>query len=195
MIAQSFDLDMASRDLAAVRQKLFELDERVKAEVKRLLRDPELRRILSYPNATVNGDHYVLPVAANYRHKVPGVVHRVSGTGETIFIEPASIANLSAERVTLKAEEDREVKRILRRLSTEVGRVAKPLSYALDVVARLDFITARAKFSRDYDMTAPELNTEGRLWLRAARHPVLEHLFRSAPASATAAAHRTEAPR
>jgi DNA mismatch repair protein MutS2 len=64
-------LDMASRDLAAVRQKLYELDEKVKAEIRRLLRDPELRRILSYPNATVHGDHYVLPVSVNHRHKVP----------------------------------------------------------------------------------------------------------------------------
>ncbi len=172
-------LDMASRELAAVRQRLFELDEKVKSEVKRLLRDPELRRILSYPNATVNGDHYVLPVAVNHRHKIQGIVHRVSGTGETVFIEPASIANLSAERVTLKAEEDREVKRILRRLSGEVGRVSRPLTYALDVIARLDLITAKAKFGRDYQMTAPDLNAEGRLWLRSARHPLLEHLFRT----------------
>lgn len=171
-------LDMASRDLATVRQKLFDLDEKVKAEIKRLLRDPKLRDILSYPNATVSGDHYVLPVAANHRHKVAGVVHRVSNTGETVFIEPASIARLSAERVTLKADEDREVKRVLRRLSTEVGRVAKPLCYALDVIAKLDLITARAKFSRDFHMWAPDVNTEGRLWLRNARHPLLEHLFR-----------------
>ncbi len=172
-------LDIASRELAAVRQKLFELDERVKGEIKRLLRDPELRKILSYPNATVNGDHYVLPVSVNHRHKVPGVVHRVSSTGGTVFIEPASIANLSAERVTLKGEEDREIKRILRRLSTEVGRVAKPLIYALDVIARLDFITAKARHSREFAMSAPEINGEGRLWLRAARHPILEHIFRT----------------
>ena len=174
-------LDMASRELAAVRQRLFELDEKVKAEVRRLLRDPELRKILSYPNATVNGDHYVLPVAVNHRHKIHGVVHRVSGTGETVFIEPAAISNLSAERVTLKAEEDREVKRVLRRLSTEVGRVAKPLAYAIEVIAQLDLITAKAKFAREYHMVAPDLNDEGRLWLRAARHPLLEHLFRNDP--------------
>ena len=172
-------LDMASRDLAAVRQKLFEIDEKVKSEIKRLLRDPKLREILSYPNATVSGDHHVLPVATNHRHKVPGVVHRISGTGETIFIEPASIANLSAERVTLKADEDREVKRVLRRLSGEVGRVAKPLSYALDMIAKLDLVTAKARFSRDFNMWAPDLNAEGRLWLRQARHPVLENLFRN----------------
>ena len=171
-------LDIASRELAAVRQKLFELDEKVKSEIKRLLRDPELRKILSYPNATMNGDHYVLPVSVNHRHKVPGTVHRVSSTGETAFIEPASIANLSADRIHLKGEEDREVKRILRRLSAEVGRVAKPLIYALDIIARLDFITAKARHSREFAMTAAEVNGEGRLWLRAARHPILEHIFR-----------------
>ena len=171
-------LDMASRDLAAVRQKLFDLDEKVKSEIKRLLRDPKLREILSYPNATVSGDHYVLPVSVNHRHKVPGVVHRVSGTGETVFVEPTSVANLSAERVTLKADEDREVKRVLRRLSSEVGRVAKPLAYALDVIAKLDLITAKARYSRAFDMYPPDLNTDGRLWLRQARHPILENLFR-----------------
>ncbi len=172
-------LDMASRDLAAVRQKLYELDEKVKAEVRRLLRDPELRKALSYPNATVHGDHYVLPVSVNYRHKVPGVVHRVSGTGETLFVEPASIANLSAERVQLKADEDREVKRVLRRLSAEVGRVSKPLVYALDVLAKLDLICAKARFARDFDMYPPDVNDEGRLWLRQARHPLLTAMFRN----------------
>lgn len=172
-------LDMASRDLAAVRQKLYELDEKVKAEVRRLLRDPELRKALSYPNATVHGDHYVLPVSVNYRHKVPGVVHRVSGTGETLFVEPASIANLSAERVQLKADEDREVKRVLRRLSGEVGRVSKPLVFALDVLAKLDLICAKARFARDFDMYPPDVNDEGRLWLRQARHPLLMAMFRN----------------
>ncbi|MFO0938238.1 MAG: hypothetical protein U0798_17165 [Gemmataceae bacterium] len=96
----------------------------------------------------MHGDHYALPVAVNHRHKIAGVVHRVSGTGETVFVEPASIANLSAERVSLKAEEDREIRKILRRLSGEVGRIAKPLAYSLDVIAKLDLITARAKFGR-----------------------------------------------
>lgn len=180
--ARGHVLDMASRDLAAVRQKLYDLDEKVKTEIRRLLRDPELRKVLSYPNATVHGDHYVLPVSVNYRHKVPGVVHRVSNTGETLFVEPASVAGLSADRVQLKADEDREVKRVLRRLSTEVGRVSKPLVYALDVIAKLDLICAKARYARDFDMYPPDVNDEGRLWLRQARHPLLESLFRSEPA-------------
>jgi DNA mismatch repair protein MutS2 len=171
-------LDMASRELAQVRQKLGDVEERVQNHIRRLLRDPELRKILRYPNATVSGDHYVLPVAVNHRHKLQGVVHRTSSSGETLFIEPAGLASLSAERAVLKGEEEREIRRVLRRLSGEVARVAKPLSFAIDILAHLDLITAKARFSRDYDMYAPEINTEGQLWLRQARHPLLLHLFR-----------------
>jgi DNA mismatch repair protein MutS2 len=171
-------LDMASPELAKVRQKLTDVDDRVQAQIRRLLRDPALRNILRYPNATVSGDHYVLPVNVNHRHKLPGVVHRTSSTGETVFIEPAAVANLSSERAVLKGEEDREVGRILRRLSGEVGRISKSLVFAIDILARLDLITAKARFSRDYSMFAPDVNTEGRLWLRQARHPLLLNIFR-----------------
>ncbi len=171
-------LDMASRELAQIRQKLGDVEERVQNQIRRLLRDPELRKILRYPNATVSGDHYVLPVAVNHRHKLQGVVHRTSSTGETLFIEPAGIASLSAERAVLKGEEDREIRRILRRLSSEVARVARPLTFAIDTLARLDLITSKARFSRDFNMYAPEINTQGQLWLRQARHPLLLHLFR-----------------
>jgi DNA mismatch repair protein MutS2 len=172
-------LDMAGRELAQVRQQLAEVDERVQNQIKRLLRDPELRKILRYPNATVSGDHYVLPVAVNHRHKLQGVVHRTSSTGETVFIEPAGVASLSAERAVLKAAEEREIHRVLRRLSGEVGRVARPLGQAIDIMAQLDLITAKARFSRDYNMYQPDINTDGRLWLRQARHPLLEYLFRA----------------
>jgi DNA mismatch repair protein MutS2 len=171
-------VDSASPELAEIRQKLVALEDRVQNEVKKLLRDPQLRAILRYPNATVNGDHYVLPVAANHRQKVQGVVHRTSSTGETVFIEPSSVATLSAERTVLKAEEDREVRRILRKLSADVGRWARHIDAAVGVIAEVDLVTAKANFSRDYDMFAPDVNAEGKLWLRSARHPLLEHLFR-----------------
>jgi DNA mismatch repair protein MutS2 len=171
-------LDIASPELADVRLRIAAVDEKVQNRIKHLLRDPKLREVLRYPNATVSGDHYVFPVAVNHRHRVTGVVHRTSATGETIFIEPAEIAGLSAERVVLKGEETREINKVLRRLSAEVGRVAKPLSYAIEAIARLDYVTAKAKMSRDFGMSSPDLNTEGKLWLRVARHPLLEHLVR-----------------
>jgi DNA mismatch repair protein MutS2 len=176
-------LDMASPELAKVRRQLADVEERVQNQIKRLIRDPELRKMLRYPNATVSGDHYVLPVAVNYRHKIQGVIHRTSSTGETLFIEPAGVASLSAERAVLKGDEEREIRRVLRKLSADVGRIAKPLGYAIDILAKLDYISARARFSRDFKMSPPDINTEGRLWLRLARHPLLEHFFRVAEPS------------
>jgi DNA mismatch repair protein MutS2 len=183
-------LDMASPELAQIRQKLADVDDRVQAQIRRLLRDPKLREILRYPNATVSGDHYVLPVAANHRQKIQGVVHRTSATGETVFIEPAGVANLSSERAVLKGDEDREMRRILRRLSGDVGRIARPLVFAIDILARLDLVTAKARFSRDFDMYAPDVNTDGRLWLRQARHPLLVHLFRGVSGQESAVGSR-----
>jgi DNA mismatch repair protein MutS2 len=176
--ARGHVLDMASPELAQARQKIAAVDDKIQGRIKHLLRDPELRKALRYPNATVSGDHYVLPVAVNYRQKVPGVVHRTSSTGETIFIEPAAIAGLSAERVLLKGEEEREVHRVLRKLSAEVGRVARPLGFAIEAMARLDYVTAKARYAGDYGLACPDVNNEGRLWLRAARHPLLEYFFR-----------------
>jgi DNA mismatch repair protein MutS2 len=176
--ARGHVLDMASPELGRVRLKIGEVEEKIQGRLKHLLRDPRIREFLRYPNATVSGDHFVLPVAVNYRHKVPGVVHRTSSTGETIFIEPSEVAGLSAERVVLKGEEEREINKILRKLSADIGRYAKPLSYAIEAMARLDYITAKARFARDYHMACPDMNTQGRLWLRVARHPLLEHLIR-----------------
>jgi DNA mismatch repair protein MutS2 len=181
--SRSHVLDMASPELAAVRQKIAGLDDKVQTRIKHLLRDPELRKILRYPNATVSGDHFVLPVAVNHRHRLTGVIHRTSSTGETVFIEPAEVAHLSAERVVLKSDEDREVKKILRKLSADVGKVARPLGNAIDAMAKLDYVTAKARYAQDFNLACPDINTEGHLWLRMARHPLLEQLFRGESAA------------
>ncbi len=201
--SRSHVLDMASSELAQVRQQIAGLDDKVQTRIKHLLRDPELRKILRYPNATVSGDHYVLPVAVNHRHRLTGVIHRTSSTGETVFIEPAEVAHLSAERVVLKSEEDREVKKILRRLSAEVGKVARPLGNAIEAMAKLDYVTAKARYAQDFNLACPDINTDGHLWLRMARHPLLEELFRrdgadregEAPAEPRRPACRAGAPR
>jgi DNA mismatch repair protein MutS2 len=181
-------LDMASPELAAVRQQLRELDERIQARLRALLRDPEIRKVLRFPNATVSGDHHVLPVAVNFRHKVPGVVHRTSSTGDTVYIEPAGVAQISAERALLKREEEKEIARVLRQLTAAVVRIAKPALIALDILAHLDLLCAKGRYSLDYRMNPPDINGQGRLWLRQARHPLLEHIFRqpvSPPQTAT----------
>jgi len=172
-------LDMASPELAEVRRKINEVDERLKAMVARLLKDPEIRKVLRYPNASMEGDRFVLPVAANHRHRVSGVVHRTSASGETLFIEPAGVASLGVERGLLKVEEEREVRKVLRRLAGEVAKVANPLGHAISQMSRLDLIQSKARYALDYQMVVPHCSGDKALLLKAARHPVLMHIFRN----------------
>lgn len=176
--ARSHVLDMASPELSSVRHRLHEIDERVQQELKRILRDNVIRSALRFPNATLSGDHYVLPVAVNHRQKVPGIVHRTSATGDTVYVEPAALANLNVERSLVKVDEEKEIARVLRRLTAEIAQVAKPLKIALDVLAQLDVIQSLAKYSLEYQMSPPRISADRKLWLSSARHPVLLHLFR-----------------
>jgi DNA mismatch repair protein MutS2 len=151
-----------------------------------MLRSPDLKRILRYPNFTMVGHHYVLPIAKEHRGEIQGSVHRTSASNETVFIEPQAIAEQSAQLSFLRAREAKEIRRILRWLSAQVGQVSESLLGSLETLAELDLIHARARYGLDYRMTPPDLNTEGKLALRGARHPLLEALFRGDPAVARA---------
>lgn len=186
--------DMASPELNSVRHRLHEIDERLQHELKRILRDPVIRSALRFPNATLSGDHHVLPVAVNHRQKVPGVVHRTSSTGDTVYVEPAALANLNVDRSLIKVEEEKEIARILRRLTAEVAQVAKPLQVSLDLLAQLDLIQAKARYSLDYQMFPPRLSSERRLWLHSARHPLLLQLARQHALNTPGESERTVVP-
>jgi DNA mismatch repair protein MutS2 len=175
-------LDTASRKLSSLRTEIGHVEERIQETLRRMLRSPELRRILRYPNFTMVGHHYVLPIAKDHRGEIQGSVHRTSASNETVFIEPQAIAEQSAQLSFLRSREAKEIRRILRWLSAQVGQVAESLLGSLENLAELDLIHARARFGRDYQMTAPDLNADGRLALRGARHPLLEALFRDDPA-------------
>ncbi|HEY2159064.1 MAG TPA: DNA strand exchange inhibitor protein, partial [Isosphaeraceae bacterium] len=171
-------LDTASRKLSAIRREVGQVEERIQETLRRMLRSPEMKRILRYPNFTMVGHHYVLPIAKEFRGEIQGSVHRTSASNETVFIEPQAIAEGSAQLSYLRAKEAKEMRRILRWLSAQVGQVAEELLGTLETLAELDLIFARARYSLDYRMTPPDFNNEGRLSLRGARHPLLEALFR-----------------
>ncbi len=177
-------LDMASQELAQIRRSILEVDEKIKTIMNRLLRDPEIRRILRFQQVSVVGDHQVLAVSANHRHKVQGVLHRSSSSGDTVFIEPAAIANLAAERALLREEETREIGRVLRRLSAEVSKISGPLGYALGLLARLDLLLAKARFAMQLGMVRPHINSSGLLILKDARHPLIDLQLRQAEGTA-----------
>ena len=122
----------------------------------------EAAKALRYPNATVSGDHYVLPVAVNYRHKVPGVVHRTSATGETIFVEPAEIAGLSSPDRAPSSRTRRHARSTISCANWVPRTAASPGRWRTRSRRSpgSDFMTAKAKFSRDFAMSAPDVNAE-----------------------------------
>ncbi len=191
-------LDTASRRLSALRRDIGRLQGQIQETLRAMLRSPEIRRILRFPNFTMVGHHYVLPVAKDQRGEISGSVHRTSASNETVYIEPAAIGEQSAELSFLRAREAKEVRRILRGLSAQVGMASEPLLATLNTVGLLDLIHAQARLSGDYRMSPPLLSDSGTLVLKEARHPLLEALFRGeqapAPAPPAAAEPRTVVP-
>jgi DNA mismatch repair protein MutS2 len=175
-------LDTASRRLSALRREIGRLKERIQETLRKLLRSPEIKRILRFPNYSTVGDHYVLPVAKDKRGEIQGSVLRTSSSNETVYIEPAAVGEQSAQLSFLRARESKEVRRILRWLSALVGQVSESLLATLETMADLDLIFARGRLSLDYKMSPPQFNQEARLVLRGARHPLLEAFFRGDPA-------------
>jgi DNA mismatch repair protein MutS2 len=172
-------MDSASRELARLRMESEKLDDRIRSLMQRLVRSEAMKRVLSYPNYTVTGAHYVLPVAKDYRQEVAGIVHRTSASGDTLFVEPSEAAEMSAELALLRSHEQREVSRILRQLSADVGHVAPIILENLERAADLCCVFAKARYSRDFAMAEPRFSDDGRMCLQDARHPVLEYVCRT----------------
>ena len=116
---------------------------------------------------------YVVPVKSEMRSKIPGIVHDVSSSGATVFLEPRELVELNNAIKVAELEVEREARRILQDLSSQVARATSDLMVALDVLARLDSIAAKAKFSAIVKGQPIRLNTTGRIVLKQARHPLL----------------------
>lgn len=183
-------LDTASRKLSAIRREIGQAEERIQETLRRMLRSNELKRILRYPNFTMVGHHYVLPIAKEHRGEIEGSVHRTSASNETVYIEPRAIAEQSAQLSYLRSKEEKEVRRILRWLSAQVGQVAESLLGTLETLADLDLIHASGRYSLDFRMTPPDFNDQGKVVLRGARHPILEAIFRARMADGLMVDHR-----
>lgn len=170
-------LDTASRKLSNLRREIHLIEQKIQDSLKQLIRSLDARGLLRYPNYTMVGHHYVVPVIRERRGEVSGSVQRTSASNETVYIEPSSIADHSAQLSFVRDKEKSEIRRILHWLSEQIGLVGKDLLSAVDVLADLDFTLARARFAQDFRHHRPVFGTHG-IFLRSARHPLLEHLFR-----------------
>jgi DNA mismatch repair protein MutS2 len=166
--------DAASPALAAARREAHDLAARLSDRLARILRDPDVRSALSDDYFTVRNDRYVLPVRADSRGQVRGIVHDASGSGTTLFVEPQALVELNNEHKRAELEVEREIARVLRELSQAAAAIAPEIDAGLDTLALLDLAFARAELSIALDATTPEVGDAGTLWLPQLRHPCLD---------------------
>jgi len=164
-------LDSASARLRRLRGDVRAASQRLQQRLRSLV--TELGHVLQEPIVTTRGDRWVVPVKADFRGRVRGIVHDQSASGATVFIEPVVIVELSNQLRLLQAQERQEVERVLRELSAEVGGQAAGIAEALECLAELDLQLAKARYARLVRGTEPVLNDSGRVLLRRARHPLL----------------------
>jgi DNA mismatch repair protein MutS2 len=165
--------DAASPALAAARREAHEASARVQERVDRLLADTELRGALQDAFVTMRGDRYVLPVRADSRARVPGIVHDASASGTTLFIEPQAVVELNNRLKQAELAVERETRRILAALSAQAAPLAPRLRADLAVLGRLDLAFARARLADEQDATEPVLDDDARFELLQLRHPLL----------------------
>lgn len=165
-------LDSASDELRKIRTQLNTHQRRLASKLQSMIAGP-LKSYLQEPIFTMRSGRYVVPVKAQYRNRVPGIVHDASATGHTVFVEPQAVIEEDDKLRELEAAEREEVSRILSSLSAEVGRHGTEIVRGLDAVTEIDIIFARAYFAQDFHCAAPILQQKPMLSVQAAHHPLL----------------------
>lgn len=172
--------DDASAKLHKLRIDISQARIGIEHVIDRILKDRNVLKFLRYPQATFHDDRYVLPLPAEHRGRVPGIVHRSSDSGATLFVEPAPAVELNNRIISLKADEQAEINRLLWHLTHQVHLNQAEILKTLDALAVLDLIVAKVRFARAYAMTCAGISTDGKLRLRQARHPLLVELQKQA---------------
>jgi len=168
--------DDASPALRKIRASMNQTRDAIQKTLKHILRTKNADAGEDY--VTLRNDRFVIPLRAENRRSVPGVVHGASATGQTIFLEPLETVETNNQLVQLREDEAAEIVRILRELTERLQRVREPLVLASETIAELDSVFARARFAQEFDAVMPEFSEASELRLEAARHPVLENKLR-----------------
>ncbi|HAL73920.1 MAG TPA: endonuclease MutS2 [Clostridiales bacterium] len=163
--------DRASVQLASIRRRIRDTQNEVKESLARIVRSHA--RALQDQLVTLRGDRYVVPVKAEHRGEIPGIVHDTSSSGATLFIEPLAVVELNNKIRELMGLEREEIDRILFELSGLVSAQANLLLTDAELTAQLDFIMAKGRLSLKMKAMPPAINDQGRIRLRAARHPLI----------------------
>jgi len=164
--------DNASTELASIRRKIRSCEGRVKEILQGII--AKNSKYLQDAIITMRSDRYVVPVKAEHKGSIRGIVHDTSSSGMTLFIEPESVVEADNEIRLLKSKEKDEIERILRELSSDIAEHAQLLEMTYNSIADLDLIFAKARFALKYDAFRPVLNEDGYVNLEKARHPLID---------------------
>lgn len=166
--------DSASPRLASIRKRIVRKNEEIRDKISSLLNAQENKKHLQDSIVTIRDGRFCIPVKQENKGFVPGIVHDMSASGATVFIEPMAVVNMNNELRALEAEEKEEIERILRELSALVGERAEEIESNQDLLVSLDFIFAKGRLALRMNATKPKLNYAGCLHLKKARHPLLD---------------------
>ena len=165
--------DGASSELASIRRQMRAAAARARDALQKIISSPGYAKALQEPIITMRSDRFVVPVKADHKGAVPGLVHDISASGMTLFVEPMAAVKANNELRELAAKEKLEIERILAELSADCAEHRDDIDSDFGVLVRLDLIFAKAKLSYKLDCQEASLNTEG-IVLRSARHPLLD---------------------
>lgn len=177
-IASSVDnrgevVDGASEQLSAIRSRVRRLHETVEKRLEAIIHSSRYARIIQDPIVTLRSGRYCVPIRSEFKGEFRGIVHDTSASGATVFMEPFLVVEMNNEMREARAAEEHEVRRILAKLSLQVGERADEILSTISTLADLDLIFARASLAEALDAVEPGLNLQGRLDLIGARHPLL----------------------
>ena len=166
--------DSASTELADIRRHMRVQSAKIKESLQKLISSPAYAKYLRDPIITMRSDRYVVPVKSEFRNEIPGLIHDVSATGSTFFIEPMSSVNANNALRELLLREKKEIERILAELSAEAASFMETIGQDYTLLVGLDVIFARAKLSFAMKAIEPVIRTDGALELKQARHPLID---------------------
>lgn len=165
--------DTASPELNRIRKKIRNINDKIRTTLDSMIKSAKYRKYLQEGIVTVRNDRFVIPVKAECRTEISGLVHDTSSSGATIFIEPMGVVNDNNEiRVLLSKEKD-EINKILKELSEEVGRFRNDILLAYKFLIELDIIFAKASLGYSMKASIPIVNNEGKIKIKKARHPMI----------------------
>ncbi len=166
--------DRASDELYEIRRKMRAKSNSVREKLDSIIHSTHYQKFLQEPIVTQRSGRYVVPVKAEHRSDVPGLVHDMSSSGATVFIEPVSVVDANNEIKILESREREEIRRILFELSAEAGNFSESIKCSYESAVMLDLIFAKARLAYKMKASRPLLNKNGYIDLKKARHPLLD---------------------